>query len=175
MLFDDEVLSLFTTDTSVIYYAKLRMRYVLVFQSIAAFYDIPSSALRAYGHSLEPALLTIFGTCVIRVVWVMLVCPVWPGFAHLMICYPVTWLITSVLVCLSYHFHTWNTLKAIFFLFFGRESARLWSGGVWRFPLERMTFSFGTYDVFLWEWAWLFFHVLFLRQKKRSTAVLQPC
>ena len=106
MLFDDEVLSLFTRDTSVIYYAKLRMRYVLVFQSIAAFYDIPSSALRAYGHSLEPALLTIFGTCVIRVVWVMLVCPVWPGFAHLMICYPVTWVITSVLVCLCYHFHT---------------------------------------------------------------------
>ncbi len=108
MLFDDEVLSLFTTDRSVIYYAKLRMQYVLVFQSIATFYDIPSSALRAYGHSLEPALLTIFGTCVIRVVWVMLICPIWPGFVHLMICYPVTWIITSILVCLSYYFHTYK-------------------------------------------------------------------
>ena len=99
MTFANEVLSLFTSDSEVVYYAKLRMEYVLVFQAIAASYDIPSSAMRGFGHSLEPALLTIFGTCVFRLIWVFFITPVWPGFENLMICYPVTWVITGILVC----------------------------------------------------------------------------
>ena len=98
MAFADEVLSIFTTDTEVVHYAKLRMEYVLMFQAIAASYDIPSSAMRGFGHSLEPALLTIFGTCVIRLLWVFFATPVWPGFENLMLCYPITWVITGILV-----------------------------------------------------------------------------
>ena len=96
--FADEVLSIFTTDAEVVHYAKLRMEYVLMFQAIAASYDIPSSAMRGFGHSLEPALLTIFGTCVIRLLWVFFITPIWPGFENLMLCYPITWVITGILV-----------------------------------------------------------------------------
>jgi Na+-driven multidrug efflux pump len=74
------------------------MEYVLMFQAIAASYDIPSSAMRGFGHSLEPALLTIFGTCVIRLLWVFFITPIWPGFENLMLCYPITWVITGILV-----------------------------------------------------------------------------
>lgn len=98
MAFADEVLSLFTTDARVVYYAKLRMEYVLVFQAIAATYDVPSGAMRGLGHSLETALLTVFGTCVLRVVWIYAVCPRWPGYANLMICYPVAWVLTGIMV-----------------------------------------------------------------------------
>ncbi|MBM6991702.1 MAG: MATE family efflux transporter [Prevotella sp.] len=98
MAFADGILSLFTADALVVHYAKLRMEYVLVFQAIAATYDVPSATMRGFGHSLEPALLTIFGTCILRLGWVFFVCPIWPGFVHLLLIYPITWAITGIMV-----------------------------------------------------------------------------
>jgi putative MATE family efflux protein len=100
--FADSVLNLFTTDGNVIKYAKLRMDYVLIFQSIAACYDIPASSMRGFGYSLTPALLTIIGTCLLRLTWITFICPIWPGFEHLMLCYPISWCLTSILVGCTY-------------------------------------------------------------------------
>lgn len=98
LVFAGPVLSVFTTDADVAHFAKLRMFTVLLFQWMAASYEVPSATMRGFGHSLEPALLTILGTCVFRLVWIFAVCPVWPGFQHLMICYPVSWILTGILV-----------------------------------------------------------------------------
>lgn len=103
MAFADGVLSLFTADAQVVHYAKLRMTYVLVFQAIAATYDVPSGAMRGLGHSLETALLTIFGTCILRLVWVFVVCPRWLGYEILMICYPVAWVLTGIMVSVVFY------------------------------------------------------------------------
>lgn len=109
----DGVLALFTNDPQVAYYAKLRTLHVLVFQSVAAFYEIPASAMRGLGHSLEPALLTIFGTCLLRLGWIFFVCPVLPGYANLMIVYPISWAITGVLVMTSYFFTSRKAFKLV--------------------------------------------------------------
>lgn len=98
LAFADPVLSLFTADANVVRYAKARMFAVLLFQWIATGYEIPSAAMRGFGHSLEPALLTIFGTCVLRLVWIFLVLPIWPGFSQLMYCYPISWILTGLFV-----------------------------------------------------------------------------
>ena len=98
LAFADPVLSLFTADANVVRYAKARMFAVLLFQWIATGYEIPSAAMRGFGHSLEPALLTIFGTCVLRLVWIFIVLPIWPGFSQLMYCYPISWILTSLFV-----------------------------------------------------------------------------
>lgn len=98
------LLSLFTADPLVVRYATVRMSLVLVFQAVAAFYEIPASAMRGLGHSLTPALLTIFGTCVFRLSWIFLICPVWPGYDRLMLVYPISWVITSILVSSAYIF-----------------------------------------------------------------------
>lgn len=96
------VLALFTTDAAVVRFATERTYAVLVFQWIAAFYEVPAASMRGFGHSLEPALLTIFGTCVLRLAWIFLLTPVWPGFGHLMLCYPVSWVLTSVFVSILF-------------------------------------------------------------------------
>ena len=100
----DFFLWFFTTDEAVIHYAKTRMATVLVFQSLAASYEISAASMRGFGHSIEPTLLTILGTCVLRLCWVFLVCPVWPGFRELMLCYPISWILTGVMVCTTYVF-----------------------------------------------------------------------
>lgn len=92
------LLLLFTTDGAVVSYALERMRWVIVFQSIAAFYEIPAACMRGRGISLLPALITVAGTCVLRLSWIFLVCPYYPSFRTLMLVYPVSWLLTSIMM-----------------------------------------------------------------------------
>ncbi len=103
-IFADQALALFTVDPKVIYYAKWRIATALVFQSIAAGYEVPAAAMRGFGQSLTPALLTILGTCVLRLAWIFFVHPYWPGYGHLMLCYPLSWTATSLLVGTTYFF-----------------------------------------------------------------------
>lgn len=98
----DFFLWFFTTDTAVIHYAKVRMETVLLFQALAASYEISAASMRGFGHSIEPTLLTILGTCVLRLIWVFVVCPIYPGFHELMLCYPISWVITGLMVCFTY-------------------------------------------------------------------------
>lgn len=102
VVFADPVTSLFTTDPQVALYCKWRIHVALAFQWIATGYEIPAACMRGFGQSLLPAVLTIVGTCLLRLAWIFLVLPHWPGYGHLMLCYPISWVITSLLVLATY-------------------------------------------------------------------------
>lgn len=91
-------LSLFTADPLVYQYGSERMLIVLSVQWIACSYEVSASALRGMGISIPPTVLVIFGTCVLRVAWVYLICPTWHSFGALMTVYPVSWAVTGVMV-----------------------------------------------------------------------------
>lgn len=96
------ILPLFTTDQEVIDYAVIRMSCVLLFQWTAASYEVGGSALRGYGYSMVPAVLTVFGTCLLRIVWIHTVAVYFKTFASLLACYPFSWLVTGTLVLTAY-------------------------------------------------------------------------
>lgn len=98
----DFFLGLFTDSQTVKDFGTIRMRTVLMFQGLACLYEIPGSALRGMGRSMLPTQLTVFGTCVLRIAWVYTVCPVWEGFHALMFVYPVSWIITGIMVMTAY-------------------------------------------------------------------------
>lgn len=98
----DFFLGLFTDSDAVKEFGTIRMHTALVLQGLACLYEIPGSALRGMGRSMLPTLLTVFGTCLLRIVWVYAVCPVWQGFHALMFVYPVSWTITGVMVMAAY-------------------------------------------------------------------------
>ncbi|MCI7433504.1 MAG: MATE family efflux transporter [Prevotella sp.] len=102
VLFGPPIASVFTTDPQVVHYCTSRIYVALAFQWIATSYEIPAACMRGLGISLAPALLTIFGTCFIRLGWIFLVLPHWYGYEHLMLCYPISWVITGVLVSSVY-------------------------------------------------------------------------
>lgn len=102
VLFGPPIASVFTTDPQVVRYCTSRIYVALAFQWIATSYEIPAACMRGLGKSLAPALLTIFGTCFIRLGWIFLVLPHWYGYEHLMLCYPISWVITGVLVSSVY-------------------------------------------------------------------------
>lgn len=102
VLFGPPIASVFTTDPQVVHYCTSRIYVALAFQWIATSYEIPAACMRGLGKSLAPALLTIFGTCFIRLGWIFFVLPHWYGYEHLMLCYPISWVITGVLVSSVY-------------------------------------------------------------------------
>lgn len=95
-------LSFFTTDAEVIHYGVIRMEGVLLFQFIACSYEVTGSALRGMGESMLPTIMTVFGTCILRIIWVFAVLPHYTGFAHLLQVYPLSWILTGAMVIIAY-------------------------------------------------------------------------
>ena len=95
--------SLFTTDPDVTGFAVIRMLYVLSFIPLASTYEIGGASLRGLGYSMTPAVLTVFGTCLFRLVWIYTVCRIFTDFRILMIVYPISWLITGASVLAAYY------------------------------------------------------------------------
>lgn len=99
-------LSFFSTDPEVLKYGAMRMEGVLICQFLACSYEISASALRGMGESMLPTLFTIFGTCVLRMVWVFLVAPFYKGFPELLQVYPLSWVLTGTMVLTAYFRYT---------------------------------------------------------------------
>lgn len=91
-------ISIFTHDPKVAEYALDRFHAVLVFQSLASTYEISGAYMRGLGYSMTPMVLTIFGTCILRLGWVYYLSDIPHTFYKLMIIYPITWGITGLLV-----------------------------------------------------------------------------
>ena len=107
---DDFFLSIFTADPHVVEFGKIRMHNALVLQFIAASYEISASAMRGMGKSIEPTLITIFGTCVLRMAWVFIVLPHFNDFQHLVWVYPLSWGLTGVFMAILYVYN-WKRVK----------------------------------------------------------------
>lgn len=95
-------IGIFSTDASVVDYGFRRMELVLAWQWVACSYEISGGALRGLGYSAVPALLTVFGTCLLRLVWIYTIYPLYPTYDTLMMVFPVSWAITGMMVFVAY-------------------------------------------------------------------------
>ena len=98
----DAFLHLFSTDDAVCAYGARRMQIVLAVQFLACSYEISAAAMRGLGRSVLPTILMLFGTCVLRIVWVYAVCPVGKSFDTIMMVYPISWVLTGIMVCTAF-------------------------------------------------------------------------
>ena len=92
----------FTSEPDIVRYAAIRMEYVLLFQFMASSYEISGAALRGLGYSMTPTVLTIFGTCLLRLVWIFVVVPMSRSYETLLTVFPISWVITGIAVCTAY-------------------------------------------------------------------------
>ena len=96
MLSRHQLIRLFTTDENVIRYAMYRFEYAIVLHFLCGSYEITAGALRGLNRSMIPALISIFGTCLVRLIYVFAIFPIWGTPQVLIMVYPVTWTITSI-------------------------------------------------------------------------------
>ena len=94
----------FTESSDVISLGMVRLEYVAIPEVVNCVLETLSASLRGYGLSLPPALLALFGVCGVRLAWVYIAFPVFRDFAFLMLCYPISWVVTAMLILLAYEF-----------------------------------------------------------------------
>lgn len=102
IIFGHRILMLFNPDPAVIHFGYIRATILLSTQALNVVNEVLSGAMRGYGISMVPAAVTFIGVCGTRILWVYTV------FRHshiwytLMAVYPVSWLITMVVMIAAY-------------------------------------------------------------------------
>lgn len=105
LFFAEGILSLFNSDPEVIRLGVIRLWYIVAPELINVLMEGLSGALRGYGISLTPAIITLVCVCGVRVVWVFTAFAKIPTYATLMAVYPISWLITTIVLVAAYFHH----------------------------------------------------------------------
>ena len=95
-------IGLFTESADVAEWAYIRMQCVLLFQWVALSYEVSGSVMRGMGHSMLPALITVIGTCILRIAWIFTVFVQIPEYEMLLHIYPITWVVTGIAMVIAY-------------------------------------------------------------------------
>lgn len=95
-------IGLFTSDADAIEYGMVRLWHVELLEFVPTLFEVPAGAMRGMGHSTLPAVISIFGTVVLRVWYYFRVFPHIGTFAGLMDVYIVTWLATMVIMWVAF-------------------------------------------------------------------------
>lgn len=97
LIFGKFIYRLFTSDTAVIEHG-MEILYTLVpFYFTYLGIAVLCSAVRGTGDAVLPMIITCVGVCVLRVVWIMVMKPLYPYLQTVLVSYPITWSITSLL------------------------------------------------------------------------------
>jgi Na+-driven multidrug efflux pump len=59
--------------------------------------EIFSGSLRGMGSAVIPMILSCFGVCVLRILWIFTAVPIWTDIRTVIFSYPLTWTVTSIL------------------------------------------------------------------------------
>lgn len=112
LVFGDQLLSIYINENDtqsglsvedVFAAGELRLEIICTTYFLCGVMEVLSGLMRGMGKPLIPMIVSVLGSCVLRIVWIAVVCNVlFPGqIEYLYIAYPVTWIITSAahLVC----------------------------------------------------------------------------
>lgn len=92
------LIALFNNDPEVIRLGMVRLKFIFMSYIFSTIYDCMSGYMRGFGISLTPALLTIFGVCGTRIIWIYMVFPMSQTFETIMQVYPISLAINMVLI-----------------------------------------------------------------------------
>lgn len=96
IVWGDFFVGIYTTSAMVAAYGLSRMYHVCSLEGLTATYEVESAALRGMGKSLEPAIFTILGTVVFRML---------PTYEWLMNVYVASWVFTGGALFIVYMRH----------------------------------------------------------------------
>ncbi len=106
LLLREQLIGIFTTDRYVIEIGANMMRLISPWYLSFVFIEILSGSLRGRGNVIVPVIITLFGVCVMRIVWLFTAVKISPALPTLVMSYPVTWVITAVVFIVYYILQT---------------------------------------------------------------------
>ena len=109
VLFARPILTIFTPDHDVLEIGVSMVRFLAPSYITYILIELLSGAIRGAGKSLVPTLITIFGVCGLRLLWLFTMVPVYHTINMVAASYPITWSVTSIALLLYYCFGKWLT------------------------------------------------------------------
>ncbi len=95
-IFGETLLGIFAPDNEAVVQAGLRKLAITgLTQFLCGLMEVGCGVLRGLGNSVTPMIVSLIGSCVLRVVWVYTVFVLYPSPETLYLSYPVTWIITA--------------------------------------------------------------------------------
>lgn len=101
LLVGRSLLAIFNNNPQVIEIGYTRLIMIFSAYTFSMLYELMSGYLRGFGISLVPAILTIIGVCVVRIIWIYTVFPMKRTFKTIMMAYPISLSITAVLIFIA--------------------------------------------------------------------------
>ena len=95
--FSEFFLGLYTDDPAVIAAGQIRLSFVALFYVFNGTLDIFVGSLRGMGKATFPTVLSVFGICGTRLLWIWTVFPLQKTLASIYVAFPLSWSITTVL------------------------------------------------------------------------------
>lgn len=96
------ILSFFTHDPAVLKFAVIRMLWIALLEPMTALYEVPGASLRGIGHSLMPTLITLMGSCILRIIYMHIMMHRFTSFYQVVMIYPISWAITGASMIILY-------------------------------------------------------------------------
>ena len=99
VLFGDKLLLIYASGPNrdaIVAAGMRRLSVIAASYFLCGMMDVGCGILRGMGKTVQPMVVSLLGSCVFRIVWVMTVCPLFPGnIMALYISYPISWIITA--------------------------------------------------------------------------------
>ena len=109
-IFAPQLVGLISKEEKTIMVAAKRMAIISSLYFLCGIMDVYSYSLRGLGKSTAAMVITLFGTCVFRVIWVYSFLAVIDEVYIIYWAYPITWVLTGLVLALYYHV-TLNKLR----------------------------------------------------------------
>lgn len=107
MAFVEPISLFFVDDAAIAALTTTMMRFIAPFYVCYSILNNISGVIRGAGESLRPMIITVVGTVVFRVLWVLLFVPTHHTLHTVLLSYPVTWLITLTIFVTYYYRGHW--------------------------------------------------------------------
>ncbi len=104
--FGEKFLSFYTNNPEAISVGLLRLSYICTTYGFCGIMDCTANLIRALGHSMTPMLITLFGACGFRIIWIFTVFRIekYHTLDSIYISYFFSWTLTYLILLICFYF-----------------------------------------------------------------------
>ena len=95
-VFAHPIMSIFTPDDEVLRIGVDMVRFLVPTYITYVLVELLAGAIRGAGQALAPTVISLFGVCALRLVWLLLAVPLHNTVYMVELSYPITWTVTSL-------------------------------------------------------------------------------
>lgn len=103
-IFSEPLLAIYSTDSAVIAAGKIRLLYVSGPYFLCGIMEVIMGMMRGLGYSIIPMIVSLSGACLFRIVWLQTIFTWYPSLEVLLLSYPISWILTSLIHFLTYFY-----------------------------------------------------------------------